>query len=171
VSEPKKSYTTADDIAAGLGPVAGLLSQMMPKFAFAETKSQTKVRKWDCQKFRVLQDDKEIGQLCAAKMKDLGFNDAEIAALKNGYQSLAAIQRLLGNQIFEVAQQLATKYDSFTVEMSAHTSVSILGQTKTTDLMNQLVDVARVDLPESQFVIPSSYKRISKPAEIMGIMK
>jgi hypothetical protein len=171
VSDAKKSYTTADDIAAGLGPMAGLLAQMVPHFSFVETKETMKVRNWTCRKFIVKQDDKEIGHLCAAKMKDLGFNEAEIKSLKEGFRSLSAIQKVLGNQIFELAEELGTKYESFTVEMEAHTTSEILGQSKSIDLVNQLVTAERVDLPNSQFMIPKDYKHVTKPAEIMGMMK
>lgn len=171
VNDPKKSYTTADDIAAGLGPMAGLLAQMVPKFSFTETKETMKVGNWACQKFIVLQDGKEIGHLCAAKMKDLGFNDAEVKALKDGYQSLAAIQKILGNQIFDIAQQIGTKYESFTIEMEAHTSSNILGQTRNTDLVNRLVSAERVDVAQAQYVIPADYKHVTKATEIMGMMK
>jgi hypothetical protein len=162
VSRAQKTYTTMADLEKAFGPMAGMMSSMMPVLDFKSTSDSMNVGKWHCKKVLVLQNGKEAGYNCEANYKDLGISDAQVATIQGLFKQYESFRKLTGS-----TNVVGMVYkDGFPVEGKISLNFSMMGHSISTNSTCQLKDVKQVDMPADKFKIPADYKHVTNMADM-----
>jgi hypothetical protein len=171
VNHKEKLIANDSDLSRIMGQQMKLVGQFMPDFKVTATKNTGKVAQWKCKKFNIADKGKAAGQMCAAKMKDIGMSAGEIKIFKSALKSFASFHEAMGNKAFNLYDEVTNKYEMMPVDSQYKVTFTMFGQNKVVKTHLKTESATRLDLGADKFKIPTGYKHPKDLPELMKLFK